>query len=149
MSKLDNNTIAGKIEIREGKRGAEVYARSRARPIGTIIGAVYEKVTAILYSPEPSISMTQAEYTAVVDSGAVYLRCIPSDKSATYSISLADFKANSEPYQNNQYGSQLRVPLSAFQSSRAVAPRNSLVDNPKPTRNVPIIRQLPMFGGER
>lgn len=147
----NNNTLAGKIEIKAIKRGLAFYAFNHQFQkwihVGTKVSQVYEKCTAILHSPEPSISLAQSELAAVVDSGAVYIRFIPGDKSRTYSISVIDFQQHGIPYHNPHYGPQWRVPLTAFQSIGAVKSRNALIDNPTQARAEMVLpRQLPLFG---
>lgn len=145
---------AGEIKTRESKRGIEFHAWSHERQrwiyIGTKSGRVYEKCTAILWRPKPSISLTQAELAAVEDSGADFLRCVFTDKPVTYSISLEDFKANAEPHDNAIYGGQWRVLLEKFTQIGAVTTRNAHLDNPTQARaemNIP--RQLSLFGGRQ
>jgi hypothetical protein len=110
-----DNTKAGEIQIRETKRGIELHAwnceRQRLLHIGTLVGVVCEKQVTILRLPEPSINLTQSELGALESLGAVYLRCIPADKSATYSISVENFRKFGQPYFNPQYGPQWREPL--------------------------------------
>jgi hypothetical protein len=149
-----NNTLkGGEIQIRETNRGIEFHAfnfeRQRVIHISTLQGACVEKGYAvILRNPEPSFTLTQSEYGAYVDSGAQYLRCIPGDQSATYSISLENFKRHAESYFNPRYGPQLRCPLSRFSATNRTGKRNPLIDTPKqgnPGYERPIPRQLPMF----
>src|SRR5688572_16585714 len=102
---------AGEIQTEEGKGGklkffAFNHQRGKRLHIGSLIGVVYEKVAPVLRQPEPSFSLTQSEFGAVTETGAGFVRIIPPDKSATYSISLQDFQRFSEPYYNVSYGPQ-------------------------------------------
>jgi hypothetical protein len=149
----DYLTNAGEIKVKETKWGLGFYCfnvqRQRMVHIGSLRGQCYEKITAILYSPEPSISLTRAEFSAAMDSGAVFLRFIPSDKSRTYSISVVDFQQHAVPYYQANYGKQWRVPLSAFQSIAAVRPRNAITDSPRLSQSEPIgPRQLSLFSAD-
>jgi hypothetical protein len=152
MSQSQDTT--DQIEIKMTRRGAQVYSYNHERKqelhIGTISGAVFEKGNAaILWSPEPSICLMPAELEAAELAGASFLRCIPRGHRQTYSISLADFRANAEPYHNAHYGEQLRCPLTAFQSIGTAKKRNAKTDNPKRSQPGEIIRQLSMFGSGR
>jgi hypothetical protein len=158
MSRFDNNTVlkAGEIQVRETRRGIEFHAwnheRQRLIHVGTLLGQVYEKGNCtILRQPEPSICLPQSEYGAAVEVGAVYLRCIPPDKSGMYAISLEDFKQHAEPYHNISYGPQWRGSLRFFQFSSKVGKRNPIIDNPVIPINEPllarkIVKQMSLFG---
>jgi hypothetical protein len=149
----DTNTVlkAGEIQVRETKRGIEFHAwnheRQRMIHIGTLLGQVYEKGNCtILRQPEPSICLPQSEYGAVMETGAVYLRCIPPDKSGTFSISLQDFKRHAEAYYNAGYGPQWRCALQYFQSIAKTGRRNPIIDNPVKIKQAePEIRQISLF----
>jgi hypothetical protein len=154
MSQTDNTIIlkAGEIKVKETKRGFEFWSfnfqRQRMLHIGTLKGRTYEKVVTILRQPEPSISLPQSEYGAAVEWGAMFLRAIPSDHSATYAISLRDFKANAVEYYNAFYGPQWRVPLTEFSSISTTAPRNAITDNPVIETKAELLpRQMTLFGG--
>lgn len=138
-----NNTIftGGSITTKQTKRGIEFHCfnfeRQRRLHIGTLRGVVYEKVGSILHKPEASLAVTQSELRAAIEHGAEYLRIIPPDHSATYSISIQDFQANAQEYHNAFYGAQLRVPLRCFQRTGTTAPRNAIRDNPPKANNLP------------
>lgn len=151
----DNTLNGGKIQTRQTERGIELHSfnfeRQRVLHIGTISGAVYEKGNAaILRNPEPSFNLTQSEYGAAVENGAEFLRVIPADKSATYSISLENFKRFAEPYFNSTYGPQWRCPLSKFSATNRTGKRNPITDNPRtgtptPHYERPTFTQLPLM----
>ena len=84
----------------------------------------------ILQKPEPSFALTQAEFGAVLEAGAGFIRLIPSDRSATYSISVQDFQQHARSYYNSGYGPQLRVSLSKFAKTSKVSRRNAHIDSP-------------------
>jgi hypothetical protein len=147
-------TKSGEVKIKQSARGLEFHAFSpglnRVIHVGTLRGQVYEKATAILRKPEPSISMTQAEYGAALDAGAVYLRCIPSGDDVTYAISLEDFRRHAESYYNPSYGPQWRCPLRYFETTARKGKRSLITDNPKAGGAAgefvkPQAQQLPMF----
>lgn len=151
---MNNTTIkAGEIQVKESKRGVEFHAfnfqRQRMIHIGTLSGQTYEKGNCvILRQPEPSICLPQSEYGAAVEAGALFLRCIPPDKSATYAISLRDFKQHAEAYYNAGYGPQWRVSLVHFSHTSKVGKRNAHIDNPpvQVPRDVIAERQMSLFG---
>lgn len=125
----------GEIQIIETSRGFEFWSynhdRNKNLHIGTLKGATLEKGNVrILYKPEPSITLSQAEYAAARDLGAQYLRVVTRDRR-TYSISLEDFDRYKEGYHNPWYGPQWRVPLSRFARSARKRTRNAIVDNPR------------------
>jgi hypothetical protein len=142
----------GEITTRKTKRGIEFHCynfeRNRTLHIGTLKGATYEAVKAILRNPEPSFTLTQAELAAAFEHGAQFIRIIPPDKAATYAISLADFKRLAVPYHNPWYGPQWRTPLGAFDRSAATAPRNAARDNPVAASSAPLWEQPIMTGFE-
>jgi hypothetical protein len=143
----NSNIKPGNIAIREGQRGKEFHCfnlqRKKMVHVGTLIGVTYEKITAILLRPEPSISLTRNEFNTAQDSGALFLRFISSDKSRTYCISTADFRQHASPYYQENYGKQWRCPLSAFQSTSAVVKRNLIIDNPVLPTQQPILPRQP------
>jgi hypothetical protein len=153
---MNNNSTfarAGQIVIKESKRGVEFHAfnfqRQRLIHVGTLNGSVYEKGNCvILRQPEPSFCLPQSEYGAAVEAGALYLRCIPPDKSATYAISLQDFKEFSTPFYNQMYGPQWRVPVSKFSHTSKVSKRNVILDSPAlaVARDIVQERQMSLFG---
>jgi hypothetical protein len=148
------NTIvkAGEIHVKETKRGIEFHAfnwqRQRMLHIGTLKGSVYEKQAQILRQPEPSFAVTQTEFGALLDTGAEFIRIVPGDKSATYSISVQDFNRHKEAYHNPGYGPQWRAPLKFFSHTSKVAKRNAHIDNPVIEVAAPLIRdrQMSLFG---
>ncbi len=154
MSRQNNTTItAGEIELREGKRGIEFHAfnfqRQKMIHIGTVIGRTYEKVAPVLQMPEASFAFTQAEYSAVLEAGAQFIRIILPDKSATYAIDVESFGRYGVPYHNSFYGDQLRCTLDHFSYTSKTAPRNSHTDNPtlpKPGPLAPREKQLTLNG---
>ena len=153
----DKHTTKGQISVKPNKRGIEFHTfnheRRRMLHIGTLRGSVYEKVAAILYKPEPSFALTLCEYNAAVENGAEFIRIIPQDHAATYSISIEDFKQLATPYSNPFYGDQSRVALRHFQRVSTTAPRTHRADNPIiPSNGKDMIearreRQLALFGG--
>ncbi|GEM_PF-5202165 len=155
MFKNNDSTIAGKIQLEEGRGGKlKFYAfnhnKRRRVHIGTLIGGTYEKVASILRQPEPSLCVTTSEFGALVDAGAQFIRIIA--EGATYSISVPDFKRQAVEFYLPAYGPQLRVPLRAWQYSSAVTKRNSRTDAPALVRSVMDViadkreRQLNLFG---
>jgi hypothetical protein len=139
------------IQVRQTAKGTEIhsfnYQKNKRLHIGTISGQVFEKGNiSILQKPEPSICLMVAELQEAENAGALFLRCISADKKSTYSISLGDFRANAEPYDNGYYGRQLRCKLTKFQYIGAVVQRNAILDNPREGKGELIIRQLNMWG---
>jgi hypothetical protein len=149
---LTMNTIvkAGEIQVKETKRGVEFHAfnwqRQRMLHIGTLKGSVYEKQAQILRQPEPSFAVTQTELGAILETGAEFIRIVPGDKSATYSISVRDFDRCKEPYYNAGYGGQWRVPLIRFSRTSKVSRRNPITDNPVIETPGLQIKQISLFG---
>jgi hypothetical protein len=143
---------AGSIITEETRKGIKFLAynheRRRMLHIGTLAGAVYEKVAVILQKPEPSFALTQSEFGAVVEQGARFIRIIPPNKDGTYSISVKDFQRFGETYFNSNYGPQIRCALVHFARSGAVAKRNPHVDNPVLEQAEPVERakQLTLLG---
>jgi hypothetical protein len=133
-STFGTNVKAGEIKARQGKRGLEIWAFSRERGqalhVGTIIDQLYEKIQPVLKKPEPSFSLTQSEFAAVLEAGAAFIRIITSARDATYSISVQDFARFGKKYFNQFYGPQLRVSLDHFSPSNEVSPRSARRDNP-------------------
>ncbi len=144
MSQSNSTTIAkaGEIVIKETRRGIEFHAfneqRKRVLHVGTLIGRTYEKVQPILMKPEPSFSLTQAEYSAVLSSGAEFVRIVLPDKRGSYAIDVQSFGRYGEKYFNVFYGPQLRVPLIRFAFTSRVSKRNKVTDNPVLERPGPI-----------
>lgn len=133
-STFSPGTKAGKITLKETKRGIEFHSfnlqRQRMIHIGTLSGEVYEKVAVILRQPEPSFALTQAELGAVLDTGAGFIRIITPEKDKTYSISVRDFQLHKEAYRNLGYGDQWRVSLGKFSQIDKVRQRNPIIDSP-------------------
>jgi hypothetical protein len=134
MSRAKYNTSLrpGEIQVTEAGPGVFRFFAFNAeaqctKHIGTVVGQTYEKVAAILRSPEPSLLLTVAELDAVIWTGAKFIRV---QKGGTFSISVEDFQAAKVEYFHQVYGRQWRVPLSAFQSSKGVQKRNPILDNP-------------------
>jgi hypothetical protein len=136
MSQLQDTTIhkAGEIEVRQTRKGYGFYAFNHTHKkilcIGTIAGATYEKEAQVLQKPELSFCLPVAELNAVKAYDAQYIRIIPSNKSATYAISVTDFERFGEPFYNAFYGKQIRCALRYFQRSAKVVKRNPIIDNP-------------------
>jgi len=137
MPQHDDSTFtqAGKITVREGKKGIEFYAfnhqRRKQLHIGTLAGSVYEKTAPILEKPERSFCLPQSELAAIEREGGQFIRFIARGAVGTYAISLEDFKLYGERYFNPGYGPQIRVPLTRFPShTPKVQKRNSITDNP-------------------
>ncbi len=136
------STHAGEIAVRETQRGFQFFAfneqRKKTLHIGTMIGQTYEKVAPVLQFPEASFALTQAEYVAILETGAQFIRIVTPGKSATYAISVQDFGKFSQPYHNAFYGDQLRTSLDHFAYSGRTAKRNTHTDNPKLPKPGPI-----------
>src|SRR5215217_8873732 len=113
-----NSLQAGKIQVKEGKKGIEIYAynHEHGRPlhVGTLIGRTYEKTAPILQKPEPSFCLPQSELGAVIEQGGEFIRFIGRGRPGTYAISVTDFQRHGEPYFNQSYGPQIRVALTQF-----------------------------------
>jgi hypothetical protein len=131
---LSNLKTAGKIMIREGRKGLEFYAfnhqHRKQLHIGTLSGAVYEKTAPILEKPEPSFSLPQSELGAAIEQGAGFIRFIGRGRPGTFSISVQDFQKYGQPYFNQSYGPQVRVSLTKFAYSPRVSKRNPIMDSP-------------------
>jgi hypothetical protein len=150
MSNFTINTLAGNISTEATKRGLKFFSFNHERRkylhIGTLIGATYEKSSAVLRSPEPSLCVSESEFGAVQEAGGQFIRFIVG-RSHTYSISVLDFARQAEKYFSAGYGDQLRVKLTAFSSIATVRPRNLIVDSPRLSQAKPIgPRQLSLFG---
>jgi hypothetical protein len=153
---MKDNTFskAGKIEIREGKKGLEFYAfnHEHKKPlhIGTLSGIVYEKTVPILQKPEPSFCLPTSELAAVEQAGGQFIRFIGRGRPGTFSISLEDFKSHGQSYFNAGYGKQVRVALTKFAYSSKVGKRNLIIDCPPVSRNDPFEpvtnKQYSLFG---
>lgn len=136
MSQSDNTIIsqAGKITVREGKKGIEFYAfnheHKKSLHVGTLSGQVYEKTAPILRQPEPSFCLPMSELAAIEQQGGQFIRFIARGTVGTYAISLQDFKLYGERYFARGYGYQTRVPLTRFAYSPKVVKRNAILDNP-------------------
>ncbi len=153
----DNSTSsqtmhAGEIQTRQTSRGIEFHAfnhqRGKALHIGTVIGQTYEKVARILQLPAAGFALTQAEYAAVLEAGAQFIRILPPG-GGTYGISVEDFGRYAKLYHNGYYGSQLRVDLDRFQFTSKTARRNARTDNPATAQPGPIApreKQLTLNG---
>jgi hypothetical protein len=145
---MQNNTIkfpnlkGGQVVTQQVKDGVAIwgYNFEKGRPVnfGTVRGDTYEKEAGILLKPERSFCLTETEYPAVLEAGAVYLVCIPNDKSGSYAIELERFGRYSVPYFNARYGRQLRCALTRFEPSKQVRRRNARLDNPP----VPVARDI-------
>lgn len=153
MSQWNDNTKAGEITTREGKRGIEFLAFNHEHKkllcIGTLSGMTYEKTAPILQKPEPSFCLPTSELAAIEREGGQFIRFIGRGRPGTFSISLEDFKLHGEKYFNASYGYQVRVPLSKFAYSAKVAKRNAVTDNPALPVVAPLIkreRQMSLFG---
>ncbi len=145
---MHNNSTpksTGDITIKETKRGIEFHAfnheRRRSLHIGTIKQRVYEKVAAVLEKPVPSFSLPVSEYKAIVKHAAEFIRIVPLNRDATYSISVQDFMRWGIPYDNQFYGRQMRVPLTKFNKVSTTAPRNAAVDAPVTPSTAPLWEQ--------
>lgn len=149
----NNNTLAGKIEVEEGKGKLKFYAfnhqRGQRLHIGTLQGMTYEKAAVILRQPEASLCLSQTEYAAIEEAGGQFIRFIV-DRAQTYSISLNDFVRNAEKFYNPSYGGQYRVALRFCVFANAVQKRNAQVDNPVIETGSFLERvaerQMPLFG---
>ena len=144
-SNSNTNTQAGKITVREGRKGIEFYAfnhqRRKQLHIGTLAGSVYEKTAPILEKPEPSFCLPQSELAAIEQEGGQFIRFIARGAVGTFAISLEDFKLHGERYFNPGYGPQIRVPLTRFPShTPKVQKRNRITDNPPAQVTAPIIK---------
>jgi len=141
---------AGKIQIREGKKGREFFAfnheHKKSLHIGTLSGATYEKTAPILNKPEPSFCLPQSELTAIEQAGGQFIRFIARGSVGTYAISLDDFKRHGEKYFNAGYGYQIRVPLTKFAYSPRVTKRNAMLDNPVIATTEPIGPKVKQLG---
>ncbi len=135
MSQSNNIINPGEILLKDFGGTIQVHAfnveKRKTIHIGTVVGICYEKVCPVLQKPEPSFSLTRAEYAAILETGAEFIRIVTSSRSGTYSISVQDFGRFGVPYHNAFYGDQLRVSLSRFTSSSKIAERNTHTDNPK------------------
>ena len=152
-STFARNIKAGKIKIVEERGKVKLFAFNHQRRkqihIGSVIGATYEKMAAILIKPEPSFLLNQAELGAIEEVGAGFIRIIPIDRSGTYSISVQDFKRHAQPYYNASYGPQLRCAKTWFESTPQVQKRNNFTDNPplEQIRDIVSEKQMSLFGG--
>jgi hypothetical protein len=146
MHKDTTYSKAGKIEVKQGKKGTEFYAfnHQHGKPlhIGTLCGRTYEKTAPILQKPEPSFCLPQSELGAVIEHGAEFIRFIGRGRPGTFCISVQDFQRHGEPYFNQSYGPQIRVSLTCpkLQHSLKVQKRNSITDNPPVEVAAPIIK---------
>ena len=155
VSQYENQLVkkAGEVTISESKKGrikfyAYNHQQGRRLHIGTLSGAVYEKVAPVLRQPEPSFSLTLSELGAVEQTGAEFIRVVLPDKSATYSISARDFRRFAEAYYHAGYGPQMRCALTHFSHVAAVQKRSARRDNPviETTREIrPAAQQLGLF----
>jgi hypothetical protein len=152
MSEYNTINQAGKIILKQGKKGIEFWAFNHERKkdlcIGTLSGQVYEKTVPILRQPEPSFCLPLSELAAIEQEGGQFLRFIArGEVSGTYVISLDDFKLHGERYFARGYGYQTRVPLTKFQHSLRVSKRNPIIDNPviSASRDIVRDRQMNLF----
>jgi len=149
LSNYSTNAQAGKIQIKEGKKGIEFYAfnfqHGKSLHIGTLIGRIYEKTAPILQKPEPSFSLPQSELGAAIEQGAEFIRFIARGAVGTYAISVTDFKQQARPYFNQSYGPQMRISLTNPNLSHTskVVKRNPILDSPPLEVARPIIKEKP------
>ena len=134
MMQLDNITSGGKIKIKTTKRGVEFHGwnfqRQRMIHVGTLQGQVYEKGNVTIFRKLNTINLPQSEYSAAVEAGAQFLRCIPRDQSCTYSISLKDFYRLKVDYHDPTYGPQWCCSVDMFLRTGKVSKRNPMIDAP-------------------
>jgi hypothetical protein len=144
------NARAGKITVKEGRKGIEFYAfnfqHGKPLHIGTLIGRTYEKTAPILQKPEPSFSLPQSELGAAIEQGAEFIRFIARGAIGTYAISVTDFQLFAQPYYNQAYGPQMRVSLGNFSHTSKVSKRNAHIDNPAIEQAGPLIKQEKQLG---
>jgi hypothetical protein len=150
MSRKHNTIVrAGEILVKKTRQGVQFHAYNHEHNkflcIGSVIGQVFEKVAPILRLPEPSICVSESEFAAALEAGALYL-CVLPRGGGTYGISLADFRKHAKPYYNPSYGPQYRCSLEFFEYSFETRKRNPHLDNPTTERAEMVLpRQLSMF----
>lgn len=147
----DFSTEAGRVTIEEAKGKIKLFAynleRGKRLHVGSKIGDVYETVKPI-FRQRQTFNLTEPEFSAVLETGARFIRIIPPDKSGSYSIEVERFARFAQKYTHPRYGAQLACPLKYFACTSQVSPRNARADSPVIEQAAPLVRdrQMSLFG---